>query len=138
MRKNKTTKNFINFKMTDEVYKLRKKVINVLYDLKNNGFDIPRIDVRIGQHKNCQVLGVARLNSNIIWITENAIDKKENEFYHTVLHELLHTIYGCEHDNKCHIMTPYQPKVVFNKNKLLTIFKKYYNKYNNIKQLEVA
>ena len=39
MRKNKTTKNFINFKMTDEVYKLRKKVINVLYDLKNNGFN---------------------------------------------------------------------------------------------------
>ena len=140
MRKNKTTKNFINFKMTDEVYKLRKKVMNVLYDLKNNGFNIPRIDVRIGQHKNCQVLGVARLNSNIIWITENAIDKKENEFYHTVLHELLHTIYGCEHDNKCHIMTPYQPKVVFNKNKLFKIFKNYYKKYNNIttKQLEVA
>ena len=67
-RKNKTTKNFINFKMTDEVYKLRKKVMNVLYDLKNNGFNIPRIDVRIGQHKDCQVLGVARLNNNIIWI----------------------------------------------------------------------
>ena len=139
-RKNKTTKNFINFKMTDEVYKLRKKVINVLYDLKNNGFNIPRIDVRIGQHKNCQVLGVARLNNNIIWITEKAIDKKENEFYHTVLHELLHTIYGCEHDEKCHIMSTYQPKIVFSKNKLLKIFKNYYNKYNNIttKQLEVA
>ena len=139
-RKNKTTKNFINFKMTDEVYKLRKKVINVLYDLKNNGFNIPRIDVRIGQHKNCQVLGVARLNNNIIWITEKAIDKKENEFYHTVLHELIHTIYGCEHDEKCHIMSTYQPKIVFSKNKLLKIFKNYYNKYNNIttKQLEVA
>ena len=74
------------------------------------------------------------LNNNIIWITEKAIDKKENEFYHTVLHELLHTIYGCEHDNKCHIMTPYQPKVVFSKNKLLTIFKNYYNKYNNTKK----
>ena len=139
-RKNKTTKNFINFKMTDEVYKLKRKVINILYELKNNGFNIPRIDVRIGQHNDCQVLGVARLNNNIIWITEKAIDKKENEFYHTVLHELLHTIYGCEHDNKCHIMTPYQPKVVYNKNKLLKIFKNYYNKYNNIttKQLEVA
>ena len=140
MRKNKTTKNFVNFKMTDEVYKLRKKVINVLYDLKNNGFNIPRIDVRIGQHKNCQVLGVAKLNNNIIFITENAIDKKENEFYHTVLHELIHTIYGCEHDSKCHIMKAYQPEVVQSKDKLLTIFKNYYNKYNNIttKQLEVA
>ena len=140
MRKSKTTKNFNNYKMTPEVYKLKRKVINILYELKDKGFNIPRIDVRIGQHKDCQVLGVARLNNNIIWITEKAIDKKENEFYHTVLHELLHTIYGCEHDNKCHIMTPYQPKVVFSKNKLLKIFKNYYNKYNNIttKQLEVA
>ena len=134
MRKSKTTKNFNNYKMTPEVYKLKRKVINILYELKDKGFNIPRIDVRIGQHKDCQVLGVARLNNNIIWITENAIDKKENEFYHTVLHELLHTIYGCEHDNKCHIMTPYQPKVVFSKNKLLKIFKNYYNKYNNKQQ----
>tara|TARA_X000001382_G_scaffold127255_1_gene114854 strand:+ start:145 stop:567 length:423 start_codon:yes stop_codon:yes gene_type:complete len=140
MRKSKTTKNFNNYKMTPEVYKLKRKVINILYELKDKGFNIPRIDVRIGQHKDCQVLGVARLNNNIIWITENAIDKKENEFYHTVLHELLHTIYGCEHDNKCHIMSTYQPKIVYSKNKLLKIFKNYYNKYNNIttKQLEVA
>ena len=34
MRKNKTTKNFINFKMTPEVYKLRKKVMNVLWEKK--------------------------------------------------------------------------------------------------------
>ena len=136
-RKNKTTKNFINFKMTDEVYKLRKKVINVLYELKDKGFNLPRIDVRIGQHKDCQVLGVARLNNNIIWITEKAIDKKENEFYHTVLHELLHTIYGCEHDEKCPIMASSLNKVI-SKNKCLQIFKNYYKKYNNIKQMEVA
>jgi len=138
-RKNKTTKNFINFKMTDEVYKLRKKVINVLYELKDKGFNLPRIDVRIGQHKDCQVLGVARLNRNIIWITEKAIDKKENEFYHTVLHELVHTIFGKGHSKTCHLMNAYQPQIVFSKDRLIKLFKRYYDLNNKqTKQLEVA
>ena len=67
-----------------------------------------------------------------MWISERAIEQKENKFYHTILHEIIHTIYGCEHDEKCHLMSTYQPKVVYSKNKLLTIFKNYYNKYNNI------
>ena len=134
MKKEKTTKHFKNYKMTNEVYKLRKKVINVLYELKNMGYNLPRIDVRIGQSKHYNTLALARLNDNIMWISERAIEQKENNFYHTILHELLHTIYGCEHDEKCHIMSTYQPKVVYSKNKLLTIFKNYYNKYNNIKK----
>ena len=117
--------------MTNEVYKLRKKVINVLYELKNMGYNLPRIDVRIGQSKHYNTLALARLNDNIMWVSERAIEQKENKFYHTILHEIIHTIYGCEHDEKCHIMSEYQPKVVYNKNKLLTIFKNYYNKYNN-------
>ena len=44
MKKNKTTKHFKNYKMTNEVYKLRKKVINVLYELKNMGYNLPRIE----------------------------------------------------------------------------------------------
>lgn len=134
MRKVKTTKHFTNYKMSNEVYKLRRKVINVLYDLKNQGYNLPRIDVRIGQSKQCQNLALARLNGKMIWISERATEQKENEFYHTILHELLHTIYGCEHDDKCHLMCAYQPKVVHNKTKLLAIFKNYYNKYNNKQQ----
>ena len=34
MRKNKTTKNFTNFKMDNEVYKLRRQVMNIIYELK--------------------------------------------------------------------------------------------------------
>ena len=131
MKKEKTTKHFKNYKMTNEVYKLRKKVINVLYELKNMGYSLPRIDVRIGQSKHYNTLALARLNDNIMWISERAIEQKENNFYHTILHELIHTIYGWGHDEKCHIMSEYQPKVVYSKNKLLTIFKNYYNKYNN-------
>ena len=141
MRKNKTTKNFTNFKMNDEVYKQRRQVINVIYDLKNHGINIPRIDVRIGEDKKESVLGKGRLNDNIIWITPKALNKGENYLYHTVLHELVHTIFGYGHSRTCHLMKAYQPEVVFTKEKLIDIFKRYYNLYNNKKinkQMEVA
>lgn len=141
MKKNKTTKDFTNFKMNDEVYKQRRQVINVIYDLKNHGINIPRIDVRIGEDKKHYVLGKGRLNDNIIWITPKALNRGENYLYHTVLHELVHTIFGYGHNATCHLMKPYQPEVVFTKEKLINIFKRYYNLYNNKKinkQLEVA
>ena len=130
-RRNDKCKEFINNEMTPETYKKKKKVVRVLYELRDLGFIIPRIDVRIGKSKHYNTLALARLNNNIMWISERAIEQKENNFYHTILHEIIHTIYGCGHDEKCHIMSEYQPKVVYNKNKLLTIFKNYYNKYNN-------
>ena len=68
MKKQKTTKHFKNYKMTNEVYKLRRKVINVLYELKNMGYNLPRIDVRIGQSKHYNTLALARLNDNTMGI----------------------------------------------------------------------
>jgi len=137
MRKNDKLKNFTNYKMDSDVYKLRRKVINLIYELKNEGLTLPRIDVRIGENKNCNVLGTAKLHGNIIWITKKAIVKSENYLRNVVYHELLHTIYGCEHDEKCPIMASSLNKVI-SKNKCLQIFKNYYKKYNNIKQMEVA
>ena len=67
MRKNKTTKNFTNFKMDNEVYKQRRQVMNIIYEIKNIGLNIPSIDVRIGEDKSCNVLGKGRLNDNIIF-----------------------------------------------------------------------
>jgi len=130
MRKKKTTKNFVNFKMSDEVYKNRRKVLNFIYELKNEGFKLPRIDVRIGEDKKCSVLGRARLKDNIIWITQKAINNGEMELRTTVYHELLHAIYGCNHVKGCPIMSATQPEVAVNKVKAIEIFKKYYNKYN--------
>jgi len=131
-RRNDKCKEFINNEMTPETYKKKKKVVRVLYELRDLGFIIPRIDVRIGKSKHFNTLALARLNNNIMWISERAVEQTENKFYHTILHEIIHTIYGCEHDEKCHLMSTYQPKIVYSKNKLLTIFKNYYNKYNNI------
>ena len=136
MAKSKTAKNFTNFKMNNDVYKLRRQVLNIIYEVKNMGLKIPRIDVRIGEDKNCQVLGKANLNKNIIFITAQAINKGENVLRHTVLHELVHTIFGINHDEKCHLMKSVQPKKIKNKDQLLGLFETYYNKHN--KESEVA
>ena len=132
MRKRKKTiiKEFNNSKMNNEVYKLRRQVINLIYEIKNNGFNIPRIDVRVGKSVDCRKLGMARLNGNIIWIDIATIKKSQNYLRNVVYHELLHTIYGGEHNEKCPLMSA-TLKEVLPKNKCLTIFKNYYNKYNN-------
>jgi len=129
-RKIKTTKRFVNFKMDNEVYKNRRKVLDFIYELKNEGFKLPRIDVRIGTSQKCNVLGKARLKDNIIWITQEAINNGSNELRSVVYHELLHAIYGCNHVKGCPIMSAVQPDVVANKSQSIEIFKKYYNKYN--------
>ena len=129
-RKVKTTKRFVNFTMDTEVYKNRRKVLDFIYELKNEGFKLPRIDIRIGKSTKCNVLGKARLKDNIIWITQEAIDNGSNELRSVVFHELLHAIYGCEHKRGCPIMSANQPDVVVNKVKAIEIFKTYYNKYN--------
>ena len=130
-RKKKTTKNFTNFKMNNEVYEKRKKVIDFIYELKNEGFKLPRIDVRIGTDKQCDILGKARLKDNIIWITDKAIkDTNKNWLRTTVYHELLHAIYGCNHVKGCPIMSAIQTDEIVSKVKAIEIFKKYYNKYN--------
>jgi len=130
MRK-KTTKNFTNFKMNNEVYKLRRKVMDFIYELKNEGFKLPRIDVRIGTDKDCTILGKARLKDNIIWITKKCVSDSNSNFIRTtVYHELLHAIYGCNHVKGCPIMSAEVSDVVVNKSKSIEIFRKYYNKYN--------
>ena len=41
-----------NFKMNDEVYKLRRQVINLIYEVKKEFLSFPRIEVRIGEARN--------------------------------------------------------------------------------------
>ena len=127
--KSKTVKSFINFKMNDEVYKSRRKVINFIYELKNEGFKLPRVDVRIGKSTRCNVLAKAKLKENIIWVTQKAIDTSEDTLRSTVFHELLHAIYGQEHVRNCPIMSASQ-YIPVDKTKAIEIFRKYYNKYN--------
>ena len=100
----KEARNFTNFKMSDSVYQLRRKVIDMIYEVKNKINSLPRIDVRIGKHDCSNILGVAKLKKNIIWITEDAIKEGEDKLRNTVYHELVHAVTGFGHDEKCPLM----------------------------------
>jgi len=125
------TKYIKNNKMNDATYVLRRKVINILYEARNHGIKLPRINVRIGNPTkgNENVLGVGgRLN---IWITEKAIDRGYNYLLHVTLHELGHAVYNLDHDENCKLMastigTPCDARESW------AIFRKYsFNKFAN-------
>ena len=100
------TKKIKNFKMNDAVYKLRRQVIELIYEAKRGGVRLPRIEVRIGEqkakHKN--VLGCARMQGNQMWITKDAIDLGTDTLRNVVFHEIAHAVYGTKLDEKCPLM----------------------------------
>ena len=125
-RSNMKTKKIKNFDMSPEVYKLRKQVIELIYDAKNNGIDLPRIEVRIGSATkgNEHVLGVGRMSKKIIWITEKAINNSTDYLRHVVYHEIGHAVFGLEHNEKCPLMSSELDKPVSRK-QALSILRKY-------------
>ena len=85
-----------NLKMNDDVYKLRRQVINILYDAKDM-VDLPRIDVRITSKMKKNTLAVARMEDNIIWVQEGSINIPEYDLREIVYHEILHAVFGVPH-----------------------------------------
>jgi len=113
-----------NKRINNNVYQLKRDVINIIYDLKRY-VNLPRITVRITD-KHSNILGLARLKDNIIWIPDNTFNSKY--LYQVVLHEILHAVYGIEHDNNCDLMSEYVKNIT--KEKALNIFLSYCNKHN--------
>ena len=115
-----------NFKMNDAVYKLRRQVIELIYEAKRGGVNLPRIAVRIGEqkakHKN--VLGIATMNGNQMWITKDAIDLGLDVLRNVVFHEIGHAVFNLEHNNKCPLMQSRQ-NTVLNKEDCLKHLIKY-------------
>ena len=50
--------------MNKNTYALRRKVINLIYEVKNSGVNLPRIEVRIGEPRKQNLLGCALLKDN--------------------------------------------------------------------------
>ena len=119
------TKQIKNFIMNNEVYKLRHKVVSMLYEIKREVKDFPRIEVRIGEARNHNVLGVARLKDKKIWITKKAVDMSEDALRNVVYHEVVHAVTGFEHDDKCPLMKPYMDGYLLNKKQCMEYLKKY-------------
>ena len=111
------TKKIKNFKMNNDVYKLRRQVIELIYEVKNGGGKLPRISVRIGEqtakHKN--VLGCAKMNKNQMWITKDAIDLGSDTLRNVVFHEIAHAVFNVAHDEKCPLMAEELPDIMLNK-----------------------
>ena len=100
------TKKIKNFEMNSDVYKLRRQVIELIYEAKRGGVNLPRISVRIGEqklkHKN--VLGVATMSGNQMWITKDAIDLGIDALRNVVFHEIAHAVFNVQHDESCPLM----------------------------------
>jgi len=115
-----------NKRMNNQVYQLKRDVINIIYDLKRY-VNLPRITVRITDNQD-NLLGRARMNDNVIWIPENTFNSKY--LYQVVLHEILHAVYGIEHNENCELMCAYVTKQL-SKQKSLDIFLGYCKKYQS-------
>ncbi len=93
--------------MNNDVYKLRRQVIDLIYEAKRGGVKLPRIEVRIGEQSSIRyrnVLGCARMSGNQMWITKSAIDLGTDILRNIVFHEIAHAVYGTEHDENCPLM----------------------------------
>ena len=127
-----------NFKMNDEVYKLRRQVINLIYEVKKEFLSFPRIEVRIGEARNHNVLGVAKLSKKQIWITKRAVDMSQDALRNIVYHEIVHAVTGFGHDDKCPLMKPTLDGYLLNKNQCMKYLKKYIKEHTSATILAMA
>ena len=108
---NRTAYDAKMMKMDQDVYQLRKKVMNVIYEVKRNGYKIPRVEVRIVEEGQEDMMGYAYLNENIVHIKREFTNCKET-LTHLVLHEIVHACAGLGHDENCYLMRSVIPRNV--------------------------
>jgi len=114
-----------NHKMNDITYKKRRRVIDLIYEVKKEIKDLPRIEVRIGEARKKNVLGVAMLKDCKIWITDDAINMGDDALRNVVFHEIVHAVTGFGHDDKCPLMKPNLDGYLLNKNQCMKYLKSY-------------
>lgn len=88
-------------KMNEDVYSMRRKVIDVIYEVKSKGFSIPRVEVRIVS-KGTQACAYAYLGCNIVHFSEKYIN--DSLFTQAVLHEVVHAVFGVGEVEGCKLM----------------------------------
>jgi len=114
-------------KMDDNVYALRRKVMDVLYTIKRRGYSIPRIEVRIldGSTDAC---AYAYLGRNIVHFNRTYMKRKN--FTQIVLHEVVHASFGVGEVVGCKLMhcSKFWDNNV-SESEGWKLFDKYYNDY---------
>jgi len=89
--------------MNDDTYRLRRKVIDCIYEVKKLYPNLPRIIVRITDTTKKNILASAKMNKCIIWVDSKTVDSRLRQ---VVFHEILHTVFGINHDENCPLMKP--------------------------------
>ena len=123
MRRNVTTttnRKIQSKRMSDEVYKMRREIIDIIYRVKKLVPNMPRISVRVADNDD-EVLGCATMGGREMWITERSTSDLA-----VVLHEILHAWKSIEHDDNCKLMHPNKQLRVSDK-ELMDIFLTYTN-----------
>jgi predicted SprT family Zn-dependent metalloprotease len=130
--KNETSYGAKLLKSGNETYNLRRQVINIIYECinlgKNNNLKrLPRIEVRIVDKCECDVVGYAYLDQNIIHIPQGTIKRSNAYLTNVVLHEILHAI-GFNHINDCPLLDPEIKRL--SKDTSYKLFLKYYKQWS--------
>ena len=117
-----------NMDMSPEVFAMRRKVMEYLYEakalLRANGIEMPRVEVRIA--KSTKFAGLGRLGGNIIWIEPSTLKYSELKIRHIVFHEIVHAVTGFMHDDDCPLMHPKFPHKIESMKEMNEAFLKYF------------
>ena len=91
-----------NKKMSPEVYKLRRVIIDMIYEFKKI-IDLPRITVRVtedGEAEEKNTMGVGTMDNRVvIWIPEKTLKRSEDTLREVIAHEIGHAVFKLRHDN---------------------------------------
>jgi hypothetical protein len=101
---NKLRKNQVVYKdwrvKSEGYFDKRREVMDIIYKARRIYRDAPRVEVKIITSTG----GLGWVGLNIIAIGE---DVASEVLVHVVLHELCHTWFKLEHDDKCPLMKPH-------------------------------
>lgn len=90
-------------RMNSDVYRLRRRVMAMIYEAKKLVPSLPRITVRITDDHHT-TLAMATLKRDFIEVSERAITCSDFDLRTIVYHELVHAVYGFHHDEACPLM----------------------------------
>lgn len=99
-----TTKYAPNKKMNNEIYSLRRNVMNLIYEFKTI-VEIPRVTVRIIEETG-NILGLGSMDDRVcIWIPESVANASKDHLREIVYHEIGHAVFKLKHDESCPLMS---------------------------------
>jgi len=128
--KNKAAYGAKVMKMDDQVYALRRKVIDAIYEVKRRGYDLPRIEVRVVEGTE-GATAYAYTGRNIIHVDKRWIDQ---DIQIRTMHEIGHATFGVGRVPGCLLMDCEDwTRYSVDPEKIFKIFDKYYKKYTKTK-----